>query len=104
MKKRKFYSKITIENINEISKIFNIQHIDNSRIDGYPYFKCKSDYFITRDLKEYFDLEYVPLLGDQMPNFPAGERDHLIFKITKLKENFQKLVRKKKLIKINLSV
>ena len=103
MKQRKFYSKITKEKIDEISNTFEIEYIGNSRIDGYPYFKAKKDVFEIYSIMNYFDLEYIPLL-EEMTSFPAGEKDNIIFKITKIKEDFCRLIRKEKLIKINLSV
>ena len=88
--------------MDEIENFFELEYVGDSRIDGYPYFKGKKDEI--HNLNQYFDIDYVSLLEDQMPGFPAGEKSNFIFKITKIKEDFYKLIRKEKLIKINLSV
>jgi len=65
--------------VKQIEKTFSIEFIGFSRIDGYPFFRVKNEN--VDELKEYFKLEFIPLLEDQLPGFPAGQRDRFILKI-----------------------
>ena len=90
------------EEIEEIEQIFEVKFIGESRIDGYPIFKCKYMEMSMIEVFNYFKISYVPLLEDQMPGFPAGEKSTLLFKITEIRPDFYKLLRKKKLQKIEI--
>ena len=104
------------QDIQDISKIFSIEHIGNSRIDGYPMFKTKyTNYNDLNELKEFFSLQLIPLLEDHiagfmatgstinmMPGFPAGQKDFILLKISGLKKDYKQFVRSEKLKKIEI--
>lgn len=88
--------------VKQIEKIFSIEFIGFSRIDGYPFFTIQKEQI--DELKEYFKLELVSLLEDQIPGFPAGKKDRFILKIVECNKHYQQHVRKEKLqhLEINL--
>jgi hypothetical protein len=81
--------------IKQIEKIFSIEFIGFSRLDGYPYFRVKNKN--VDELKEYFKMEIVSLLEDQIPGFPAGQKDIFILKIVECNKHYIQHIRKEKL-------
>lgn len=98
---------INEKQIKQIEKIFSIEYISKSRIDGYPIFKIRKD--DVDDLKDFFEIELIYLLEDHIagfmgiPNSPIQmKNDVFMIKITEIKKDFIKYIRKEKLKKLEI--
>jgi hypothetical protein len=94
------------EQIKEIEKLFPLEYLGDSRIDGYPYFKLNNELIDIQEIGKYFDISLTPLLEDQLglAGFPAGEKQKVIIKISGIKNEFDQYLRKKKLIKLDINL
>ena len=63
-------------------------------------------------IREFFDIELISILEDHIsgfmgsplaiPGFPAGQKGYLVMKLTGIKKNYTKYIRKEKLKKIEI--
>lgn len=88
---------ISDSDINDIGKVFPIKFEGRSRIDNYPFFTFKNNDLEITDINDCFETLLIDIEYDDI------DGRILVIKITDIKPEFYKYLRKEKLIKLNIS-
>lgn len=89
----------------EIEKLFSVEYLGNSRIDGYPFFKIKRNHQQWNHMRDCFEIHLVSALEDNIASnmgIAAGEKDYFLIKIVEIKMNYDQYIRGEKLKKIDI--
>jgi hypothetical protein len=89
---------ISDNDINDIVKVFPIKFEGRSRIDNYPFFIFKNNDLEITDINYCFETSLIDIEYDDMDD------RILVIKITDIKPDFYKYLRKEKLIKLNIII